>query len=374
MTSTTEITEPASVGSSAPTTRGPLATLAFLTPGNYDDAYPEQGLEETLRLFEAGEGFGFDGAWVRQRHLEHGVSSAAVFLAAASQRTSRIQLGTGVIPIGYESPFRLAEDLSTADVLSGGRLQVGLSAGRPPHVELIGARVFDGDWTEQDFSHGRIERLLENLDGGFLGDETTVIHSPGNIQRPRLQPHSPGLRDRIWYGAGSRHSAEWAARRGLGLLTGNIVSGETTDDFATAQLAVLDRYRESYRGEGAPRVALGRVIVPTDGADRRTRSRYEEYRASRIERTVQPHGERRTLFARDLVGSAEEILEQLAADPVVARITDLRLELPYEFSGDDYLQILEDVATRIAPELGWVPERSRVQHAPDVRDGGARPW
>ncbi|MGI9823740.1 LLM class flavin-dependent oxidoreductase [Agromyces sp. Marseille-Q5079] len=334
-----------------------LSSLAFLTPGNYDDDRPGVGLEETLLLFEAGERLGFDGAWVRQRHLEHGVSSAAVFLAAASQRTSRIALGTGVIPIGYESPFRLAEDLSTADVLSGGRLQVGLSAGRPPHVELIGDRVFDGDWSDQDFSHARIERLLGNLSGDFVGDADTRIHSPGNVQRPRLQPYSPGLRDRVWYGGGSLRSAEWAGAQGLGLLTGNIVSGETSDDFATAQVAVLERYRRAFRGAGAPRIALGRVVVPTDGADRSTRARYEEYRASRVERTLAPHGERRTLFARDLVGSSDEIVEQLLADPAVARVTDLRLELPYEFSGDDYVQILHDVATRVAPALGWAPDR-----------------
>lgn len=98
----------------------PIENLSFLTPGNYPDDDPAAGLEDTLRLFEFGERLGFDGAWIRQRHLEHGVGSAAVFLAAAGQRTSRIQLGTAVIPIGYESPFRLAEDLSMADVLSGG--------------------------------------------------------------------------------------------------------------------------------------------------------------------------------------------------------------------------------------------------------------
>lgn len=363
MTSTIETAHSADAAAPPPTPERRLATLAFLTPGNYADGDPRTGLEETLRLFEAGERLGFDGAWVRQRHLEHGVSSAAVFLAAVSQRTSRIQLGTGVIPIGYESPFRLAEDLSTADVLSGGRLQVGLSAGRPPHIELIGERVFDGDWTGQDFSHARIGRLLENLEGRFLGDAETVIHSPGNVQRPRLQPFSRGLRDRLWYGAGSRPSADWAGANGLGLLTGNIVSGETSDDFATAQLAVLDRYRASFRGAGEPRVALGRVVVPTDGADRATRARYEEYRASRHDRTLHPHGERRTLFAPDLVGRADDIVEALVADPVVARVTDLRLELPYEFSADDYLQIIEDVATRVAPALGWTP-------ASEVRDAG----
>ena len=113
-----------------------IRSLSFLSPGNFLDDDPYTGLEETLRLFELGERLGFDGAWIRQRHLEHGVSAAPVFLAAASQRTERIQLGTAVIPIGYESPFRLAEDLSTADVLSRGRLQVGLEHGGMPHLDL----------------------------------------------------------------------------------------------------------------------------------------------------------------------------------------------------------------------------------------------
>ncbi|GAA1965534.1 LLM class flavin-dependent oxidoreductase [Agromyces allii] len=348
-----------------------LSTIAFLTPGNYDDARPEQGLEDTLALFEHGERLGYDGAWVRQRHLEHGVSSAPVFLAAASQRTSRIRLGIGVIPIGFESPFRLAEDLSTADVLSGGRLEVGVSAGRPPHVELIGERVFDGDWSGQDFSHARVDRLLENLSGEFIGDADTVIHSPGNVQRPRLQPHAAGLRDRVWIGAGSARSAEWAAERGLGLLTGNIVSGGPVVEggpsaFAATQADVLARYRDAYRGAGSPRVALGRVIVPTDGADRATRAKYAEYRASREERTRIAHGERLTQFAPDLIGTAEEILEQLAADPVVSAATDLRLELPYEFSVEDYRQILDDVASLIAPELGWAGGGSRAGSATDA--------
>src|SRR6478736_1937721 len=153
-----------------------MKSISFLTPGNYLDHAPGKGLEETLQLFELAEQLGYDGAWVRQRHLEHGISSATVFLAAASQRTSTIELGTGVIPIGYESPFRLGEDLSTADVLAQGRLQVGLSAGRPPHADLIGDLVFDGDWESHDFSHARIERLAANLSGGFIGDEDTVVH------------------------------------------------------------------------------------------------------------------------------------------------------------------------------------------------------
>ncbi|GIF23038.1 alkanesulfonate monooxygenase SsuD/methylene tetrahydromethanopterin reductase-like flavin-dependent oxidoreductase (luciferase family) [Actinoplanes tereljensis] len=326
-------------------------TLAFLTPGNFPDDDPYAGLEDTLQLFEYGERIGFDGAWIRQRHLEHGVGSAAVFLAAAGQRTSRVELGTAVIPIGYESPFRLAEDLSLADVLSRGRLQAGFSAGTPPHAELLGHLVFDGNWRDFDLSHGRIARLVDNLRGEFLGDAETVIQSPGNTQRPRLQPHNPGLIDRLWYGAASTRSAQWAGQNGLNLLTGNIVFGEHHDDFAAAQLALIGEYRQLVPADRPARVAVGRVIVPTDSADRATRERYRAYAASRHERTLAPRGERRVLFAPDLVGPADEIVERLAADPVLARTSELRLELPYEFRRDDYEQILHDAIRLIAPAL-----------------------
>ncbi len=332
-----------------------ITSLSFLTPGNFEDDNPYGGLEDTLQLFEFGEQLGYDGAWIRQRHLEHGVGSAAVFLAAASQRTRRVELGAAVIPIGYESPFRLAEDLSMADVLSQGRLQVGLSAGVPPHAELIGHLVFDGDWREYDLSYGRIARFTENLRGDFLGDENTVIRSPGNVQRPRLQPYSPGLIDRIWYGGGSRRSVRWAGENGLNLLTGNIVFADDSDDFQTVQLGLVQTSREQSAPARPGRVALGRVIVPTDSADRASRERYREYAASRHERTLKPAvlGDRRVLFAPDLVGTAEEILERLHADPLLPEVTELRLELPYEFGRDDYEQILQDTVRLIGPELGW---------------------
>ncbi|MGI5219735.1 LLM class flavin-dependent oxidoreductase [Nocardia sp. CA-290969] len=332
-----------------------ITKLALLTPGNYPDGDPAAGLEDTLRLFEYGERLGVDGAWIRQRHLEHGVGSAAVFLAAAAQRTSRVELGTAVIPIGYESPFRLAEDLSMADVLSGGRLQPGFSAGTPPHADLIGDLVFDGDWRSYDLSYGRIARLMDNLRGNYLGGPDTVIHSPGNTQRPRLQPHSPGLIDRLWYGGGSTRSVRWAGEAGLNLLTGNIVFGEHSDDFATTQLSLIDDYRRRIDPSRPARVAVGRVLVPFDSAGRATRERYRQYAAARHDRTLAPQGERRILFAPDLAGPAEQIVERLSADPVLAHTTELRLELPYEFHREDYEQILHDTVELIAPALGWKP-------------------
>lgn len=331
--------------------RPSISHIGFLSPGNYPAADPLSGLEKTLQLLEYGEVLGFESAWVRQRHLEPGISSATAFLAAATQRTSRIQLGTAVIPIGYESPYRLAEDLSTVDVLSGGRLNVGLSAGRPLHADLIGPLAFDGDWESYDFSHERVLRFVENLRSPLIGDETTFIKTPFGPQRPRLQPHAEGLTDRIWYGGGSLRSAGWAGRNGFNLLIGNVTTGEETDDFFVAQLRQLETYREA--GGGGRRVALGRVIVPLDSADAKTRQRYLDYAAGRDERTLTPQGERRTLYARDIVGNSDQILERLFADPILPHVSELRLELPYEFEDEEYRQIVDDFVTRIAPELGW---------------------
>lgn len=332
-----------------------ISHISFLTPGNYPDDAPAQGLEETLQLFEQGERLGYNGAWVRQRHLEHGVSSASTFLAAASQRARRIELGCAVIQVGYESPFRLAEDLSTVDVLSHGRLNVGLSAGQPAHAELIGPQAFDGDWRQQDFSYLRVRRLIDNLSGRYLGDEDTFVESPGNRQRPRLQPYAPGLTDRLWYGGGSLRSVRWAGENNLNILIGNLTSGEDTDDYYTAQLRQIDAFRRSLPSGAArqPRIAAGRVIVPFDSADAATRRRYAEFAASRHERTLSPQGERRTLFSQDIVGTADQILERLYRDPVLREVKEFRVELPYEFTIDEYSQIIGDFATLIAPELGW---------------------
>ena len=333
-----------------------IQRLGFLTPGNHADTDPYTGLEQSLQLFQQGEDLGYDHGWVRQRHLERAVSSASVFLAAASQRTRRIQLGTAVIQMGYENPFRLAEDLATVDVLSRGRLHVGLSAGAPQFAALLGERFLDGDPKDVDYSHQRIARLRCNLQGDWIGDESALIPSPAGPQRARLHPWAPGLAQRLWYGGGSRRSVLWAGQSGFHLLVGNINTGETSDDFYATQLGHVALFRQHWaeaQHAYAPRIALGRVIVPLDSADAATRRRYGAYAEGRKARTLQPQGERRTLYAADLVGSSDEILEQLRRDPVLPLVQELRLELPYDFAPQDYAQILHDVARSIASELGW---------------------
>lgn len=329
--------------------------LAFLTPGNYAADDPGAGLEASLQLFEFGEALGFDSAWVRHRHLERGVSSAPVFLAAATQRTRRIGLGTAVIQLGYENLFRLAEDLGMLDQLSGGRLQVGVSSGPPAYGPLLGARLFDLPPARVDFSHARVQRLRSNLSGEWLSDEA-VVQSAAGDQRARIQPYSPGLARRLWYGGGSLASAQWAGEAGVHLLLGNVSRAEDNEDFLRTQGLQLDRFHAAWdhaQQTGAPRVALGRVIVPTDSADAVSRRRIEAWAAGRVERTLAPQGPRRTMFLPDLVGPAARIVEQLLEDPLLPRVSELRLELPYDFPEEDYAQILTDAVQRVAPALGW---------------------
>lgn len=316
-----------------------IKRFSFLVPGSYTDDDPFTGLEETLQLFEQGEALGYDTALVRQRHLERGVSSAATFLAAASQRTRTIGLGTAVIQLGYENPFRLAEDLATVDVLSHGRLNIGVSVGAPPFAPLISQ--FTDKVENADYSHKRAEKLAEALRFKPLSDEAEAGNAAGN-QQPRVRPHAKGLSDRLWYGGGSLSSAQWAGQAGFNLLTGNIVSGEGTDDFHAAQAALIHRFRSSWSHTRPARVALGRVILPIDSAASATRRRYREFVEERNKRTTQAHGPRRTLFLPDIIGTVDEILETLTNDPVVSLVSELRLELPYEFRADDYRQIIED--------------------------------
>src|SRR4051794_351783 len=153
----------------------PLRKLGFLTIGLFDEADPRRGHEATLEIIQLGEQLGLDSAWVRHRHLQFGISSPVAFLAAATQRTSRIQLGTAVIPLGWENPLRLAEDLATVDVLSGGRLNPGVSVGQPMHYDDVKNALYPDTQDVEDFSYQRVHRLLAGVRGDavstFSGQE-----------------------------------------------------------------------------------------------------------------------------------------------------------------------------------------------------------
>lgn len=331
----------------------PLRRLGFLTIGLFDEADPRAGHESTLALIELGERLGFDSAWVRHRHLQFGISSPVAVLAAASQRTRRIELGTAVTPLGWENPLRLAEDLATVDVLSGGRLNPGVSMGPPMHYDRIRDALYPDTGDAEDFGHERVRRLLDLVRGEPAGDVEGV--EGFEVFSRRVQPHSPGLIRRMWYGAGSLRSARWAGEHGMNLLTSSVVKAEEGTDFDEIQLSHIRAFRARHPDGDAARVSQGLVVIPTDGATAEQRARYTEYVERRTPRTTSPQGPARMMFARDLVGPAERIAEELTALASFREVDEVAFALPFTFGHDDYVQILTDMVTRLGPLLGWRP-------------------
>ncbi|MER6091084.1 LLM class flavin-dependent oxidoreductase [Streptomyces bluensis] len=329
----------------------PLRKLGFLTIGLFDEADPRRGHESTLEIIELGERLGFDSAWLRHRHLQYGISSPVAVLAAASQRTHRIELGTAVTPLGWENPLRLAEDLSTVDILSGGRLNPGVSVGPPMHYDQVKQALYPDTAASEDFGYDRVERLLDFVRGkpatDFSGVEGFEAFSD------RVQPQSPGLGGRMWYGGGSLRSARWAGEHGMNLLTSSVVKAEESEDFAEIQLSHIRTFRAHHPDGDAARVSQGLVVIPTDSATREQRAKYEEYAAQRTPRTTTPQGPARMMFAPDLVGTSEELAERLHAHAAFREIDEVAFALPFTFDHEDYVQILTDLATRLGPALGW---------------------
>jgi alkanesulfonate monooxygenase SsuD/methylene tetrahydromethanopterin reductase-like flavin-dependent oxidoreductase (luciferase family) len=339
-----------------PLSSEPLRKLGFLTIGLFDEADPRRGHESTLAVVELGERLGFDSAWVRHRHLQYGISSPVAVLAAASQRTSRIELGTAVIPLGWENPLRLAEDLATVDILSGGRLNPGVSVGLPMHYDQVKQTLYPDTANIEDFSYERVRRLLDFVRGepatDFSGVEGIEVFSD------RVQPHAPGLGRRMWYGGASLRSAQWAGEHGMNFLTSSVVKAEEAEDFAEIQLSRIRTFRAHHPDGDRARVSQGLVVIPTDSASPEQRAKYEDYVRKRTPRTATPQGPARMLFAPDLVGTAEEIAERLYAHAAFREIDEVAFALPFTFDHDDYVQILTDIATRLGPALGWRPATS----------------
>ncbi|MFE7174202.1 LLM class flavin-dependent oxidoreductase [Streptomyces sp. NPDC057616] len=340
-----------------PPTSRPLRKLGFLTIGLFDEADPRRGHESTLEIIELGERLGFDSAWLRHRHLQYGISSPVAVMAAASQRTSRIELGTAVIPLGWENPLRLAEDLATVDILSGGRVNPGVSVGPPMHYEQVKEALYPDTGDAEDFSYERVRRLLDLVRGKSATDFSGV--EGFEVFSDRVQPHSPGLGRRMWYGGGSLGSARWAGEQGMNFLTSSVVKAQEADgpgfDFAEIQLSHIRAFRTHHPDGEAARVSQGLVVIPTDSASPRQRARYEEYAARRTPRTTAPQGPARLLFAPDIVGTSEEIAERLHAHAAFREVDEVAFALPFTFDHEDYVQILTDMATKLGPALGWDP-------------------
>jgi alkanesulfonate monooxygenase SsuD/methylene tetrahydromethanopterin reductase-like flavin-dependent oxidoreductase (luciferase family) len=262
--------------------------------------------------------------------------------------------------MGWETPLRLAEDLATVDLLARGRINPGLSVGEPMHFETVKHELYPHTADLEDFSYARVERLARLIAGEpvreFSGKQG-VVEEFSN----RVEPHSAGLRERLWYGAASRKSAVWAGANGFNLLSSSVIFPDPDEEpaFARIQQSQIRAYREaaaaSAQPHGPARVSQGLVVIPTDSASPGQREKYQRYVGERTPRTLTPQGPRGMLFAADLLGTSDRIAEQLYAHEGFQEVDEVAFALPFSFDHEDYVQILTDIATTLGPALGWSP-------------------
>nr|WP_246546010.1 LLM class flavin-dependent oxidoreductase [Ancylobacter defluvii] len=313
-------------------------------------------LLQSIELAVAAEELGADGAYFRVHHFARQLASPFPLLAAVGARTSRIEIGTAVIDMRYENPMYMAEDAGAADLIAGGRLQLGISRGSPEQV-IDGWRYFgyappEGE-SDADMGRHHAEALLEVLKGeGFAKPNPRPMfpNPPGLL---RLEPHSEGLRERIWWGASSNATAIWAAKRGMNLQSSTLKDDETGEPFHVQQAAQIRAYREAWQQAGhtrVPRVSVSRSIFALVSEQDRIYFGRSGQEADSIgfidERT-------RAVFGRSYAAEPDALIEQLRADEAIAEADTLLLTVPNQLGVAYNAHVIEAILKHVAPALGW---------------------
>lgn len=313
-------------------------------------------LHQSIDLAVAAEELGVDGAYFRVHHFARQAGSPFPLLAAIGARTSRIEIGTGVIDMRYENPLHMAEDAGAADLISGGRLQLGLSRGSPEQV-IDGWRYFgyapaDGE-TEADMARRHAETFLKVIEGdGFARPNPRPMfpNPPGLL---RIEPHSEGLRDRIWWGSGSNATSVWAAELGMNLQSSTLKDDETGEPLHVQQRKQIEAYRAAFKEAGherEPRVSVTRSIfaLTTD----RDHAYFGHDRNSRDQVGTLDHTTR-TIFGRSYAAEPDRLVKLLQEDEAIQAADTLMVTIPNQLGVDYNAHVLENILTHVAPELGW---------------------
>ena len=313
-------------------------------------------LLQSIDLAVAAEELGADGAWFRVHHFARQLSSPFPLLAAIGARTRRIEIGTGVIDMRYETPLYMAEDAGAADLISGGRLQLGISRGSPEQV-IDGWRYFgyvpgEGE-NESDMARRHSEVLLDVLRGeGFAKpNPQPMFPNPPGLLRP--EPYSAGLRERIWWGAGSNATAEWAARLGMNLQSSTLKDDETGEPFHIQQAKQIRAYRDAWAQAGhtwTPRVSVSRSIFALmDDRDRRYfgSSHDDSDKVGFLDEKT------RAIFGRSYAAEPDKLIAQLQQDEAIAEADTLLLTVPNQLGVDYNVHVIESILQHVAPAMGW---------------------
>jgi alkanesulfonate monooxygenase SsuD/methylene tetrahydromethanopterin reductase-like flavin-dependent oxidoreductase (luciferase family) len=335
--------------------------IGFLSFGHWSESphsavrSASDSLLQSIELAVAAEELGADGAYFRVHHFARQLASPFPLLAAIGARTSRIDIGTGVIDMRYENPLYMAEDAGAADLISGGRLQLGISRGSPEQV-VEGYRYFGHvppeDSNDADMARQHTEVLLEVLKGDGFARPNPRPMFPNPTGLLRIEPHSPGLRDRIWWGAGSRATAEWTGTQGMNLMSSTLLTEDTGVPFHQLQAEQIDMFRTAWTNAGhdrAPRVSVSRSIFPI--VNDLDRAYFGREGSSEDQVGYIDGGKAR--FGKTYAGSPEQLIEQLAQDEAIAAADTLLLTIPNQLGVDYCAHVLDSLLRHVAPELGW---------------------
>ncbi|WP_284757107.1 LLM class flavin-dependent oxidoreductase [Agrobacterium sp. fls2-241-TYG-188a] len=339
-----------------------MKKIGFLSFGHWSPGPHSQArtakdvLKQSIELSVAAEEIGVDGAYFRVHHFARQLASPFPLLAAVGARTKTIEIGTGVIDMRYENPLYMAEDAGAADLISDGRLQLGISRGSPEQV-IDGWRYFGYQPKEgsDDAEMGRhsAEVFLEVLKGEGFAEPNPHPMFPNPPGMLRLEPHSEGLRDRIWWGAGSNATAIWAAKLGMNLQSSTLKNDETGEPFHVQQAAQIRAYRQAWKEAGhsrEPRVSVSRSIFAL--VDDRDRAYFG--RGSKESDSIgYLDASTRAIFGRSYAADPETLVKELAQDEAIAEADTLLLTIPNQLGVEYNVHVLDSILKYVAPELGW---------------------
>ncbi len=339
-----------------------MRAFGFLSFGHYGNvrgsAVRTAGdmLNQTIELAEAADEIGVNGAYVRVHHFAKQAASPIPVLTAMAARTKRIEVGTGVIDMRYENPLSLAEEAASLDLISSRRIALGISRGSP-ETALRGYEAFgytgSGDPRGADIARDKFELFLQAIDGEKVAEGDPQMVGPH--QRLAIEPISPGLRDRIWWGAGSRDSAEQVGRQGLNLMSSTLLTEATGQPFHVLQREQIERFREAYAQAGhtgTPRVSVSRSVFPIvneqDELYFGLRSRENSDQVGMIDGF-------QSTFGKTYADAPDRLISQLLADEAVMAADTLMLTIPNQIGVAYCAHVLESFAQHVAPALGWKP-------------------
>jgi alkanesulfonate monooxygenase SsuD/methylene tetrahydromethanopterin reductase-like flavin-dependent oxidoreductase (luciferase family) len=338
-----------------------MKNIGFLSFGHWTPSPQSQtrsasdALLQSIDLAVAAEEVGADGAYFRVHHFARQLASPFPLLAAAGARTSRIELGTGVIDMRYENPLYMAEDAGAADLIAGGRLQLGISRGSPEQV-VDGFRYFGhepaegSDHAEMAREHARV--FLEVIEGRGFAEPNPRPMFPNPPGLLPIEPHSPGLRERIWWGAGTRKTAVWTAEQGMNLMSSTLLTEDTGVPFHQLQAEQIQMFRDAWAAAGwqrEPRVSVSRSIFPL--VSDLDRAYFGQDRNSQDQVGHIDGGLAR--FGKSYAGEPDQLVKELAEDEAIAAADTLLLTVPNQLGVDYNAHVLESVVKHVAPELGW---------------------